>query len=56
MIGKLYLEPIHACLERTNGINLSDENDAAHRLQTLGATLANLAVAANNGLKENWGC
>jgi len=49
---KLYLKSIHAGLESANWINLSDENNAAHRLQALRAALANLAVSANDGLKQ----
>jgi hypothetical protein len=46
------LEPIHASLEGADGVDLGDESDAAHRLQTLGAALAHLPVSTNDSLQE----
>ena len=52
-LGELHhLEAIHAGLQGTDGVDLSDEHDAAHVLQRLAAAFANLPVAADNNLTK----
>ena len=46
------LESIHAALKCTDRVDLRDEDNAAHGLQTLGTAFAHLAVATNDSLKK----